>query len=212
MLNFCVNSAKLYSEAAQLASEIQVTYPKPDNIIVAGMGGSGIGGELLKDWAKNKTQVPIEVNKDYLLPAYAGKKTLVLLCSYSGDTEETLNTFLDALKRKCMIFCVSSGGALLENAERLKVPYLRVPGGMPPRAALPYLFTPSLLLMEKMGLFKGAKEELSRSHHSFGENHQRQLPRKTSEKQPRQNLSLQPWTNCSCHLRVWVLPWRSHAV
>ncbi len=142
MINFCVNSAKLYSEAAKLANKIKVNYPKPDNIIVAGMGGSGIGGDLLKDWARNKTTVPIEVNREYQLPAYAGKKTLVLITSYSGDTEESLSAFLDALKRKCMIYCVSSGGALLENAERLKVPYLRVPGGMPPRAALPYLFVP----------------------------------------------------------------------
>ena len=76
MINFCVNSAKLYSEAAKLAEKIQVNYPKPDNIIVAGMGGSGIGGDLLKDWARNKTAVPIEVNREYQLPAYAGKKTL----------------------------------------------------------------------------------------------------------------------------------------
>jgi glucose/mannose-6-phosphate isomerase len=161
MINFCMNSAKLYSEAAKLASKIKVNYPKPDNVIVAGMGGSGIGGDLLKDWARNKTTVPIEVNREYQLPAYAGKKSLVLITSYSGDTEESLSAFLDALKRKCMIYCISSGGALLENAERLKVPYLRVPGGMPPRAALPYLFVPLLIFMEKMGLVSGASEELS---------------------------------------------------
>ena len=161
MINFCLDSAKLYDKAAKLAQKIQVNYPKPDNIIVAGMGGSGIGGDLLKDWARNKTTVPIEVNREYQLPAYAGKRTLVLITSYSGDTEESLGAFLDALKRKCMIYCVSSGGALLENAERLNVPYLRVPGGMPPRAALPYLFVPLLLGMEKMGLVSGASEELS---------------------------------------------------
>ena len=124
------------------------------------MGGSGIGGDLLKDWARNKTNVPIEVNREYNLPAYAGKKTLVLLTSYSGDTEESLGAFLDALKRKCMIFCVSSGGALMENAQRLNVPYVRVPGGMPPRAALPYMFVPLLICMEKMGLVSGTSEEL----------------------------------------------------
>jgi glucose/mannose-6-phosphate isomerase len=161
MINFCLDSAKLYDEAAKLADNIQVNYSKPDNIIVAGMGGSGIGGELLKDWARNKATVPIEVNREYQLPAYAGKRSLVLITSYSGDTEESLGAFLDALKRKCMIFCVSSGGALLENAERLNVPYLRVPVGMPPRAALPYLFVPLLLGMEKMGLVSGASEELS---------------------------------------------------
>jgi glucose/mannose-6-phosphate isomerase len=161
MINFCMNSAKLYSEAAKLANKIKVNYPKPDNVIVAGMGGSGIGGDLLKDWIRNKTTVPIEVNREYQLPAYAGKKSLVLITSYSGDTEESLSAFLDALKRKCMIYCISSGGVLLENAERLKVPYLRCPGGMPPRAALPYLFVPLIMLMEKMGLVSGASEELS---------------------------------------------------
>ncbi len=161
MINFCLDSAKLYDKAAKLTQKIQVNYPKPDNIIVAGMGGSGIGGDLLKDWARNKATVTIEVNREYQLPAYAGKRSLVLITSYSGDTEESLGAFLDALKRKCMIYCVSSGGALLENAERLNIPYLRVPGGMPPRAALPYLFVPLLLGVEKMGLVSGASEELS---------------------------------------------------
>jgi glucose/mannose-6-phosphate isomerase len=161
MISFCVNSAQLYGEAAGLAEKIKLEYPKPDNVIVAGMGGSGIGGDLLKDWARSRTTVPIEVNREYKLPAYAGKKTLVLLTSYSGDTEETLSAFLDALKRKCMIYCVSSGGALLENAERLGVPYLRVPGGMPPRAALPYLFVPLLFSLGKMGLVSGVEAELS---------------------------------------------------
>ena len=161
MINFCVNSAKLYSEAAKLADKIQVNYLKPDNIIVAGMGGSAIGGDLLKDWVRDKTTVPIEVNREYHLPAYAGKKTLVLITSYSGDTEETLSAFLDALKRKCMIYCVSSGGALLKNAKKHKVPYLQVPSGMPPRAALPYLFIPLILFMQKMGLVTEASDELA---------------------------------------------------
>jgi len=161
MVNFSLDSAKLYDKAAKLAQKMQLHYSKPDNIIVAGMGGSAIGGDLLKDWARNKITVPIEVNREYQLPAYASKRSLVLITSYSGDTEESLGAFLDALKRKCMIYCISSGGALLENAERLNVPYLRVPGGMPPRAALPYLFIPLLLGVEKMGLVSGASEELS---------------------------------------------------
>jgi glucose/mannose-6-phosphate isomerase len=161
MINFCINSAKLYREASKLADKIKVKYLKPENIVVAGMGGSGIGGDLLKDWAKNQTTIPIEVNREYELPEYAGKKTLVFVTSYSGDTEETLSAFLDALKRKCMVFCVSSGGALLENAERLGVPFLRVPSGMPPRAALPYMFVPLLIYMEKAGLVEEASEELA---------------------------------------------------
>jgi glucose/mannose-6-phosphate isomerase len=159
MLNFCVNSAKHYREAAEIAKKITVNYPKPDNVIIGGMGGSGIGGDLLKDWARNKTNVPIEVNRQYELPNYAGKKTLVVIVSYSGDTEESLSAFLDALRRKCMIFCISSGGALLKYAEKLKIPHVRVAGGMPPRAALPYLFVPLLFFMEKIGLVSRVGEE-----------------------------------------------------
>jgi glucose/mannose-6-phosphate isomerase len=160
MINFCVNAAKHYREAAENAERIIVDYPKPSNIVVAGLGGSAIGGDLLKDWAKTQLSVPIEVSREYKLPAYAGKKTLVFITSYSGDTEETLGTFLDALKRKCMIYCISSGGAVIKYAKKHNVPYLQVPGGMPPRAALPYMLVPLLVYMEKAGLVKGVKEEL----------------------------------------------------
>ncbi len=160
MLNFSVNAAKHYREAANVAEKIQVNFPKPVNIVVAGLGGSAIGGDLLKDWAKTQLKVPIEVSREYRLPEYAGKKTLALICSYSGDTEETLSSFLDALERKCMIFCISSGGALIKYAQKHNVPYLQVPGGMPPRAALPYMLVPLLVLLEKAGLVKGVTEEL----------------------------------------------------
>ena len=161
MLSFCVNSAKHYQEAARIAEKISLRYPKPENIIVAGMGGSGIGGELLKDWARDKAQVPIEVSRDYSLPVYANEKSFVLIVSYSGETEESLSAFLDAVKKKCMIHCISSGGSLLEFAEKLNVPYLRVPSGMPPRAALPYLFTPLLKSLEKMKIVPSVSEDLS---------------------------------------------------
>ncbi len=160
MLNFSMNAAQHYREAAEVAEKIQVNYPKPANIVVAGLGGSAIGGDLLKDWAKTQLSVPIEVSREYQLPEYANKNTLALICSYSGDTEETLSSFLDALKRKCMIFCISSGGALIKQAQEHKVPYLQVPAGMPPRAALPYMLVPLLILMEKIGLVKDVKKEL----------------------------------------------------
>jgi len=161
MLSFCVDAAKHYREAEKTAKKISLRYSKPENIIVAGMGGSAIGGELLKDWACDKARVPIEVSRAYALPAYANEKSLVLVVSYSGETEESLSAFLDAVKRNCLIFCVSSGGSLLEFAEKLKVPYLRVPSGMPPRAALPYLFVPLLRALEKMGMVSGVSEDLS---------------------------------------------------
>jgi glucose/mannose-6-phosphate isomerase len=161
ILSFCVDAAKHYREAAKTAEKISLQYSKPDNVIVAGMGGSAIGGELLKDWTRDKAPVPIEVSRNYSLPSYANEKSLVFIVSYSGETEETLSTFLDAAKRKCMIFCISSGGNLLKFAEKLKRPYLRVPSDMPPRAALPYLFVPLLKSLEKMKIAPSFSEDLS---------------------------------------------------
>ncbi len=161
MLSFCVDAPKHYSEAAKLAKTASISYPKPKAIIVAGMGGSAIGGELLKDWARDKLTVPVEVCREYSLPAYANKNTLVFVVSYSGETEESLSVFLDAVKQKCMIVCISSGGTLQEFAGKLGVPYLRVPSGMAPRATLPYLFIPLCVLMEKIGLTSTANFEIS---------------------------------------------------
>jgi glucose/mannose-6-phosphate isomerase len=161
MLSFCAEAAKHYGNAARLANEMKIDYPKPEAIIVAGMGGSAIGGELLKDWARERVTVPIDVCREYHLPAYANKNTLVFVTSYSGETEETLSVFLEAFKRKCMIICISSGGALLEFAEKLGIPHLLVPSGMAPRATLPYLFMPLLAILEKMRLVSGLGTEFS---------------------------------------------------
>jgi glucose/mannose-6-phosphate isomerase len=161
MLSFCMYAAKHYREAARIAEKISLHIANPENIIIVGMGGSAIGGELLKDWSRDKAQVPIEVSRAYSLPAYANDRSLVLVMSYSGETEESLSAFLDALKRRCMIFCVSSGGSLLEFAEKLNVPYLRVPSGMPPRAALPYMIVPLLKSLEEVGVVSDISKELA---------------------------------------------------
>jgi glucose/mannose-6-phosphate isomerase len=159
MLSFCVDAAKHYGSAAKLTEKIEISYSKPKTVIVGGMGGSAIGGDLLKDWARSRVTVSIEVCRDYSLPAYADRETLVVVTSYSGETEEALNVFLDAVKRRCMIFCISSGGVLQEFAHKLSIPHLLVPGGMAPRATLPYLFMPLPAILEKVGLVSGLKEE-----------------------------------------------------
>jgi len=161
MLSFCVEAPKHYEDAAKIAKPVNVSYPKPQTIIVCGMGGSAIGGELLKDWARDRIAVPIEVCREYSLPAYANKDTLVFVVSYSGETEETLSVLLDAIKRKCMIVCISSGGKLREFAEKMNSPHLLVPSGMAPRATLPYLFMPMPAILEKLGLVSDVDAEIA---------------------------------------------------
>lgn len=161
MLSFCVEASKHYGNAAKIAKPVNVSYPRPKTIIVSGMGGSAIGGELLKDWARKRIAIPIEVCREYSLPAYANKDTLVFVVSYSGETEETLSVLLDAIKKRCMIVCISSGGKLHEFAEKMSYPQLVVPSGMAPRATLPYLFVPMPTILEKLGFVSDVDTELS---------------------------------------------------
>ena len=161
MLAFCTKAPKHYEKAAKNAQKLSVSYYKPRTILIAGMGGSAISGDLLKDWTRDKISVPIEVSREYSLPAYADKNTLVIVTSYSGETEESLSAFLDATKRKCVTVCISSGGTLQEFAEKLGAPHLCVPAGMPPRVTLPYLFMPLVILLEKIGLVSNVAAEIS---------------------------------------------------
>ena len=169
MLSFCVEAPKHYGKAAELAKSATVSFKKPRAIIVAGMGGSAIGGELLKDWAYNRIDVPIEVCREYSLPAYADEDTLVFVSSYSGETEETLSALLDALRRKCMIACISSGGKLVELAEKLSLPHVNPPSGMAPRATLPYMFMPMPIILQKMGLTSRVEYEASEALKVLGQ-------------------------------------------
>jgi glucose/mannose-6-phosphate isomerase len=161
MLSFCIETSKHYGDAAKLAKRVTIDYPQPRTIVVAGMGGSAIGGELLKDWTRERIAVPVEICREYSLPKYADKNTLVFAVSYSGETEETLSVLRDAIKRKCMIVSVSSGGKLQEFTEKLGLPHLLVPSGMAPRATLPYLFMPLPKILEKLGLVSDVDVEIS---------------------------------------------------
>jgi glucose/mannose-6-phosphate isomerase len=160
MLGHCVKTHEYCEDAVRLAKQVSVSYGKPKRILVAGMGGSAIGGEILRDWLRNELPIPIEVCRDYVLPAYVNKETLVFAVSCSGNTEETLSAFVDAVKRGCSIITITSGGHLLSFSEKLQVPHLTIPSGLPPRATLPYLFFPLPILMEKLGILQSREKEI----------------------------------------------------
>src|SRR5665213_2301539 len=84
------------------------------NVMITGLGGSGIGGTIVSEIASNQSSIPINVNKDYFLPRFVNNETLVIVSSYSGNTEETVNAFEIALERKSKIVCITSGGKVLE--------------------------------------------------------------------------------------------------
>ncbi|MCW4023282.1 MAG: bifunctional phosphoglucose/phosphomannose isomerase [archaeon] len=161
MLGDLLKTSDYCKDAIKRAKQVTVSKNvKPQNIVVVGMGGSAIGGELLKDWLSDKIPISIEVCRDYVLPAYVNNNTLVVANSYSGNTEETLTAFLSAKQKKCTILAITSGGLLGEFCKKHNVPHVLVPTGLQPRAALPYLFFPFAVLLEKIGVISNVETEL----------------------------------------------------
>ena len=121
------------------------------NIIISGLGGSGIGGALVRSLVGDQCPVPIITNNDYHLPSFANNKTLVIISSYSGNTEETVSVMKQALEAGCKIACVTSGGQVLDLAKKNNLPAVIIPGGNPPRSMLAFSLIQLLGIFEQNG-------------------------------------------------------------
>jgi glucose/mannose-6-phosphate isomerase len=122
------------------------------NVIIVGMGGSAIGGDILCALVKDELKIPVFVSRQYSIPNWANEKTLVICSSYSGDTEETLSAYEDALQKGTEIIGITTGGKLMKRLDKERFDYIKIPGGLQPRAALAYSFIPMLFLMQNLGL------------------------------------------------------------
>ncbi|MEK6983393.1 MAG: bifunctional phosphoglucose/phosphomannose isomerase [Nanoarchaeota archaeon] len=129
---------------------------KVDKIVVCGMGGSAVGGDLLKIYLHN-AKIPIFVVRGYNVPNFVDENTLVFAVSYSGNTEETLSAYEDALKRKAKIVAVTSGGSLGQLAKKV----IKIPSGLQPRAALGYTFFPVLGVLANSAIVDVKSAEIS---------------------------------------------------
>ncbi len=130
------------------------SFYKIDNIIISGMGASAITGDIIQKLFRDRIDIPIFVSRQYDLPKWANKNTLVLSQSYSGNTEETLSTFKHAYQKHCKIISLSSGGKLKEYSEKRNLSHIMIPTGVQPRAATGYLLFSSLYALLKTGIFR----------------------------------------------------------
>ncbi len=130
-----------------------------ENVVVLGMGGSGIAGDLVVAVASPFMAVPVTVVKSYAAPAFVGEGTLVFAVSFSGDTEETVEAAGEAADEGARVVVVSSGGELGRLAEEWGAPHIQVPSAIPqPRAAIGAMAIPMLVVLEEVGLFPGARQ------------------------------------------------------
>ncbi len=130
------------------------------SIVVAGMGGSALPTEFIKNWLGDRLSVPVEIVRDYTLPDYVGADTLVVCSSYSGNTEEELSALSDAQKRGSKIVVMAAGGKLADAAREQNLPLFLVPSGLQPRLAVLYGVRALAQLLEATSELKGLVAEL----------------------------------------------------
>ena len=161
MLNILLDFPQQWEEARRIGNGLSLPdYSGVKNIVIAGMGGSAIGGDLLQSYLSNELKLPLFVNRNYTLPRFVNDTTLVVTVSYSGNTEETLSIYKYAKEVKAKIVAISSGGTLSELCCHDGFPVATIPGGLPPRTALGYLFLPALIVFQKLGLIQGKQDEI----------------------------------------------------
>lgn len=147
------------AEAPRLADGLRLAGELPREVLVAGMGGSALAGDLLHALAHDRAPFAVHVLRGYTVPAWVGPTTLVVGLSYSGSTEETVAAFDAARACGARGVVVAAGGALSACAAREGLPWIRVPPGLPPRAALAYLLLPLVALLEGAGAPLGGAAE-----------------------------------------------------
>jgi glucose/mannose-6-phosphate isomerase len=150
MLGRVMSMPQHFREAMQRSQDVSVDLKLDQirNLVIVGMGGSAIGGELVKSLTYNQLPVPLTVCRSYNLPNFVNRHTLVMVSSYSGNTEETLSAFEQALQRQAQIVCVTSGGKIGDLATASHLPRFSLPSGYPPRSALVHLVVPILKTLQ----------------------------------------------------------------
>ena len=126
------------------------------NIVVAGMGGSAIGGDLLKIYLSD-TNIPVHVSRGYKLPNFVNENSLVFAVSYSGNTEETLSSLKDAKEKNAQVVGITSDGEIAGECKKV----IKLPSGFQPRAALGFLFFPMLGVLHNSNIARVKNEDLN---------------------------------------------------
>lgn len=162
LFDVLANFSSQIKEAYEIGKSINPdkSYKEINNIIITGLGGSAIGGDLLRSYIQYEIKLPVQINRNYFLPAYADEHTLLIASSYSGDTEETLSAYDEALRKGCKIVCISSGGKLSVMAKSNRNLLVTVPKGYQPRCALAYSFFPMMMLLTKLDFITARNGEI----------------------------------------------------
>jgi glucose/mannose-6-phosphate isomerase len=167
-----------------------LTSGRPRLVVVAGMGGSAAGGDLVAACAADTLDVPILVHRGYGLPAAAGRESLVIALSYSGDTAEVLSAVDVALERRLPVVAVTAGGALGALAQARGLPRVTLPSGLMPRMALGYLAFPLLTVLAACGAPAASAADVEEALSVLGDQSEDLVPECPTDKNEAKRLAL----------------------
>jgi glucose/mannose-6-phosphate isomerase len=139
---------------------LPAAYRQAEAVVILGMGGSAIGGDLLRTLLESECPVPILVNRDYTVPAFINGRTLAIASSYSGNTEETLAALEAARQAGAMLLAIATGGQLAARARELNVPLLTFDYRAQPRAALGHSIVALIGIVGRLGLVSDKAADL----------------------------------------------------
>jgi glucose/mannose-6-phosphate isomerase len=164
---------------AAMSFKLPAEYRDVDKVVILGMGGSAIGGDLMRSLVMMEAMIPVIVHRDYGLPACVDEKTLLIASSYSGNTEETLSGFEPALKTGAKKLVMTTGGKLQQMAEDNHVPVFKIEYKAQPRAALGFSFIPVLGVMQQLGFIRDKTADVNETVQVL-----ERLEKKLDEKSP----------------------------
>lgn len=151
-------------------------------IVIVGMGGSAIIGDYLQTYLEKTSKIPIIIQRNYDIPAFIGKDTVVIFISYSGNTEETISCLISAIKKSARIIGIGSGGRLEDFFNKYDLPFFPVLSGYQPRASFPLLFFPLLKVLNELGIYSFDQQALEETIAVFKEMREELNPKVLTEK------------------------------
>jgi glucose/mannose-6-phosphate isomerase len=121
-------------------------------VVITGMGGSAVSGDYIRTYFETSANFPIIVQRNYILPSFVNEHSLIIVISYSGNTEESISGLISAIENDCPTICIGSGGKLEEFCIKNQLPFFKIPSGYQPRASFPLLFFPILKILDSINL------------------------------------------------------------
>ncbi len=144
-----------------MAFEVPSNYSRINKIVILGMGGSAIGGDLLANFVQNEAKIPFILHRDFSIPAFVDEDTLVIASSCSGTTEETLTAFEESFKTGAKHLAITTGGKLKPLSEAKNIPVFCYDNVAPPRASLAFSLLPIMGIMQKLGIISDKEQEVA---------------------------------------------------